>query len=147
MVDGGRRFCTVEVGGLTCAIPVDRVQEVLRHEAITPVPLAPAAISGLINLRGRIVTAVDLRQRMGLPEAEHPPVMHVILRDEEGGVSLLVDRVGDVIEVDEGAWAEPPATLRGEARRLVRGAYKLARTLLLVLDLEHVLEVGGDGRV
>jgi purine-binding chemotaxis protein CheW len=129
-----------------CAIPVDRVQEVLRHELVTPVPLAPPAIRGLINLRGRIVTAVDLRRRMGLPDDDQSPVMHVILRDEEGGVSLLVDRVGDVIEVEEGSWAEPPATLKGEARRLVRGAYKLTRRLLLVLDLEHVLEIGTSGR-
>jgi purine-binding chemotaxis protein CheW len=133
----------MEVAGTLCGLPVDRVQEVVRHCRITPVPMAPAGVRGLINLRGHIVTAIDVRHRLGLDAADDDASMHVILRDDDGGISLLVDRVGDVVSVARSRWEEPPATLRGEARRHVRGAYKLDDRLLLVLDLEHMLDLEG----
>ncbi len=140
MTDAVERLCTVEVAGTLCGLPVDRVQEVVRHDRITPVPMAPSGVRGLINLRGRIVTAIDMRHRLGFDAAGEAAAMHVILRDDDGGISLLVDRVGDVVAVGRSQWEDPPATLRGDARRYVRGAYKLADRLLLVLDLEHVLD-------
>jgi len=135
------RLCTVEVAGTLCGLPVDRVQEVVRHGRITPVPMAPAGVRGLINLRGRIVTAIDVRHRLGFDAADGDLSMHVILCDDDGGIGLLVDRVGDVVAVSQSQWEEPPATLRGDARRHVRGAYKLADRLLLVLDLENLLDL------
>jgi purine-binding chemotaxis protein CheW len=111
------------------------VQEVMRTLEMTPVPLAPHAVRGLINLRGQIVTAIDLRRRLGLPEraADQEP-MNVVMRTDDGAVSLLVDEIGDVIEVNEDAFEPPPDTLQGDARALIKGVYKLNGQLLLILD-------------
>ncbi len=137
-----RQLCTFWLGDLYLGIGVERIQEVLRSHRVTPVPLAPPAISGLINLRGQIVTAVDLRRRFGIPgedRPEHP--MHLILRGEAGSLSFVVDRVGDVVEVTDEDYEDPPDTLKGEARQLIRGAYKLEERLMLVIDTEHALDV------
>ena len=130
-----RQFCTFHVENLFLGIDVQQVQEVIRYQEMTRVPLAPPAISGLINLRGQIVTAVDLRCRLGLPpraDGERP--MNVVVRDGDSAVSLLVDRIGDVLEIDEGAFESPPSTVRSSVRGLILGAYKLPDRLLLVLD-------------
>jgi len=102
---------------------------------MTHVPLAATAVSGLINLRGQIVTAIDLRTRLGLPprSANERP-MNVVVRDGDAAVSLLVDSIGDVLEVNDAAFERPPSTVRGSVRGLVLGAYKLTDNLLLVLD-------------
>ena len=92
-----------------------QVQEVIRYQAMTRVPLAPTVVSGLINLRGQIVTAIDLRRRLGLAgpadEGLHP--MNVVVRTDDGAVSLLVDEIGDVVEVTDDAFEPPPETLAG----------------------------------
>lgn len=137
-----RQLCTFWLGDLYLGIEVERIQEVLRSHRVTPVPLAPAAISGLINLRGQIVTAIDLRHRFGIvtgDRPEHP--MHLILRSESGSLSFVVDRVGDVVEVHDEDHEDPPDTLKGEARHLIRGAYKLEDRLMLIIDTEHALDV------
>jgi purine-binding chemotaxis protein CheW len=102
---------------------------------MTRVPLAPAVVRGLINLRGHIVTAVDLRRRLELRErpADQLP-MNVVVRSEDGAVSLLVDEIGDVLEVDEETFEAPPETLSPRARELVPGVYKLKDRLMHVLD-------------
>jgi purine-binding chemotaxis protein CheW len=104
------------------------------------VPLAPALVSGLLNLRGHIVTAIDLRRCLELRErpAGQQPV-NVILRSDGGSVSLLVDRVGDVIEVDDADRSPAPRTLRGRLGELVRGVHKLDGQLLLVFDTDAAL--------
>jgi chemotaxis signal transduction protein len=97
-----RQFCTFFVDDLFLGIDVQQIQEVIRYQAMTRVPLAAASISGLINLRGQIVTAIDLRCRLGLPlrkPGESP--MNVVVRDGDNVISLLVDRIGDVLEVDD----------------------------------------------
>jgi purine-binding chemotaxis protein CheW len=134
------QYCTFTLDGLHFGVEVRHVQEVVRYQEMTRVPLAPTEVRGLINLRGQIVTAVDLRRRMGLPDraADRNP-MNVVLRRDDGATSLLVDAIGDVIEVDEGAFERPPETLHGTAREMLRGAYKLRDRLLLVLDAEKVL--------
>lgn len=140
-----RRLCTFYLDGMLFGIDVDAVQEVLRFQAMTPVPLAPRVVAGLINLRGQIVTALDLRRRLELPE--RPPEMlpaNVVLRSSAVGASLLVDAVGEVVEVDDVAFEPPPETTRGVARELILGAYKLPERLLLLLDLKKALEIG-DG--
>jgi purine-binding chemotaxis protein CheW len=137
------QFCTFFVGELFLGIEVKRIQEVLRDWVITPVPTANPAIRGLINLRGQIVTAVDLRTRFQIPDRDRgdsPPTILVL----DGGkelLSLVVDRSGDVLEVEDECFEEPPDTLKNESRRLIQGAYKLEHSLLLVLDVDHAFDL------
>ncbi len=144
-----QQFCTFYLDSLFFGIEVEKVQEVIRHQAMTRVPLAPKLIGGLINLRGQIVTAIDLRLRLGLPErsAEALP-MNVVARSEDGAVSLLVDEIGDVLEVKEEQFEDAPETMR-QARELIRGVYKLPGRLLLVLDTARAVsgEQHASGRV
>jgi purine-binding chemotaxis protein CheW len=142
------QLCTFWVGDLFMGVEVDRVQEVLRLESVTPVPLAPKAVQGLINLRGRIVTAIDLRQQLGVSTEERPQQpMNLILGGTATGLSFIVDRVGDVVEVASSDFEEPPDTLRGRSRELILGAYKLPESLLLVLDTEQAARCGQGGSV
>jgi purine-binding chemotaxis protein CheW len=132
-----QQFCTFFLEDQFFGVPVQQVQEVIRYQEMTRVPLVPPAIRGLINLRGQIVMAIDLRRRFGMvdrPDSELP--MNVVVRNEDGAVSLLVDEIGDVLEVEERTFERPPETLQGPARDLVRGVYKLQDRLMLVLDTE-----------
>lgn len=140
-----RQFCTFFVDGVHFGIEVLEVQEVLKYHEMTQVPLAPDVITGLINLRGQIVTALDLRKRLAMPprESERNP-MNVVIRNGESHVSLLVDEIGDVLETHEGTFEAPPATLDDTTRALIRGVYKLDAGLLLVLDTERVLAVDSE---
>ncbi len=120
-----------------------KVQEVIQYQEMTRVPLSPDVVSGLINLRGQIVSAIDLRRRLGLPD--RPPgqlPMNVVVRTNDGAVSLLVDEIGDVIEVEEDTLESPPETLQGFAREVVQGVYKLSGRLLLALDIDRVVDLG-----
>lgn len=139
-----RQYCTFYLDGHFFGVEVMQVQEVIRFQQMTPVPLAPRVVEGLINLRGQIVTAIDLRRRLELPArpaGEQP--MNIVVRTGEGAVSLLVDEIGDVVEVTDDSYERPPETLRGVARQLIPGAHKLSDRLLLVLDTE--LAVVTDG--
>ena len=135
------QFCTFFVDQLYLGIDVQCVQEVIRYQTMTRVPLAPQGISGLINLRGQIVTAMDLRFRLDLPQREtgRQPI-NVVVRDGETSVSLLVDRIGDVVDVDDELFEPPPMTVPEHTRELILGAYKLPDQLLLILDTSRVLE-------
>ncbi|HVY69861.1 MAG TPA: chemotaxis protein CheW [Verrucomicrobiae bacterium] len=137
-----KQFCTFLVNGLFFGVEVLKVQEVIRYQEMTRVPLAPAMIQGLINLRGQIVAAIDLRRRLDLPArtSEELP-MNVVVRSEDGAVSLLVDEIGDVMEIDEERYERPPDTLTGTARELVQGVYKLEKHLLLILDTEKTVNL------
>ena len=137
-----RRYCTFLLGKKLFGIEVDQVQEVLRSQPITRVPLAPPVIAGLINLRGQVVLAIDLRVRLGIPPAnpDRPPI-NVILRTDEGPLSLLVDEIAPVLEVEESAFEPVPETMRGASRELLEGAYKLPDRLLLALDAGRVIDV------
>ena len=141
-----RRFATFALDGLSFGVEVLQVQEVIRHQDLTRVPLAPDVVGGLINLRGQIVTAIDVRRRLELRErrAGRPP-MHVVVRTEEGPVSLLVDDIGDVLEVTEECVERPPETLRGALRELVHAVCKLDGRLLLILDVHRTVRVGEAG--
>ncbi len=133
-------ICTFTVSGLTLGVDVRCVQEVIRQQRLTRVPRAADSIAGLMNLRGQIVTAIDLRHRLGLPEiAESRPMINVVLRTAEGPVSLLVDRIGDVELVDSSSFEPPPETLRGIAREFIEGVYKLQKELLLIVNANAVL--------
>jgi purine-binding chemotaxis protein CheW len=137
-----RQLCTFTLDGLSLGIDVRQVQEVMTHREMTRVPRAAAVIRGLINLRGQIVPALDLRRRLKLNEA---PVgwlpMSVVVQGDDGPVSLLVDEIGDVVQVAEETFERRPETLTGVARELIEGAYKLEGQLLLVLDTARVLQL------
>ena len=145
---GTRQLCTFLVGEMLLAVDVLEVQEVIRHQEMTPVPRSPGVVRGLINLRGQIVTAIDLRRRLGLgsidldrvdEDAEGP--LNVVVRTPDGPVSLLVDAIGDVLEVADDVREAPPATLPADIAALVEGVYPLPGRLLLVLDTATVIAV------
>ena len=140
------QLSTFSVGGHQFGVEVAAVQEVTLHQPMTRVPLAPADLGGLINLRGQVIPAVDLRRRLGFPDrvAGQPP-MDVILHTRDGLVSLLVDGIGDVVEVPDEAFEEPPETLHGIGRELIRGAYKLDDALLLLLDVQAAVDLQRTG--
>ncbi len=137
-----RQLCTFTLDGQLFGVEVRRVQEVLRHQEMTRVPLAPRFISGLINLRGQIVMAIDLRTCLELgPPARALSPMNLVLRTDDGPMSFLVDRIHDVVDVDESAFEPPPPHLQGPTRRLIRGTYTLHDRLLLALDAAAVLDL------
>jgi purine-binding chemotaxis protein CheW len=144
------QICTFTLDRYVFGIDVRHVQEVLRLQTTTRVPLAPALVSGLLNLRGQIVTAFHLRERLRLapPDRDDPsPSMTVVLRREDGIIALLVDDIGDVVEIDERRLERPPQTLRGPMAELVRWVVQTDSALLLVLDPRHVTDVGGRREV
>jgi purine-binding chemotaxis protein CheW len=137
-----KQFATFFLNDLFFGVEVLKVQEVIRYQEMTRVPLAPRMIEGLINLRGQIVTAIDLRRRLELPpRADGQLPMNVVVRSDDGAVSLLVDEIGDVVEIQDDTYERPPETLNGVARELIRGVYKLKERLLLILDTEKTLGV------
>ena len=134
-------LCTFRLGELQIGIDVMLVQEVIRRQEATRVPLASEVIHGLINLRGEIVTTIDLRRRFGLsPHTEHDETMNVVIRTPDGPVALVVDEIGDVIDADETLFELPPPTLIGSHREFISGVFKLDGKLLLLIDLERVLD-------
>jgi len=138
-----QQFCTFFLKDQFFGVPVQQVQEVIRYQEMTRVPLVPSVIRGLINLRGQIVMAVDLRRRFGMedrPDSQLP--MNVVVRTDDGAVSFLVDEIGDVLEAEGESFERPPETLQGQARELVRGVYKLEHRLMLVLDTERAVNAG-----
>jgi purine-binding chemotaxis protein CheW len=137
-----KQYATFHLNGLFLGVEVLKVQEVIRYQEMTRVPLAPTMIQGLINLRGQIVTAIDLRRRFEFPSMEEGRrPMNVVVKSDEGAVSLLVDEIGDVVEIEDEAYERPPETLKGATRELVTGVYKLKNQLLLVLDTERAINL------
>jgi purine-binding chemotaxis protein CheW len=147
MLTNRRQLCTFFLDDQMFGLDVLRVQEINRIQQLAPVPLAPPAVRGLINLRGQIVTAIDLRERLGFPPldpATRDPAtrpVNIIIPSDDGPVSFLVDEVGDVIDVDDRDFEPPPATLDPAAKAYTRGVYKLPDRLLLVLEIEPILQL------
>ncbi|HRE84142.1 MAG TPA: chemotaxis protein CheW [Opitutaceae bacterium] len=136
------QLCTFSIGETLFGIDVQKIQEVIFYQEMTPVPTAPPAVRGLINLRGQIVTAIDLRMRLGLPSRTSDLLpTNVIVRTSDGAVSLLVDEIGDVVEVEPLLFERAPETLTGVAHELVTGIYKLEGRLLLLLDVTGAVTV------
>jgi purine-binding chemotaxis protein CheW len=141
------QYCTFYLDGQYFGLDVLKVQEIIRYQEMARVPLASPAVRGLINLRGQIVTAIDLRRRLELrdrPSDQLP--LNVVVKTEDGAVSLLVDEIDDVLEVSEKLFERPPETLQGTARELILGAYKLPGRLLLILDVERAVQVTNGAR-
>ena len=140
-----KQYCTFYLDRMLLGIEVLQVQEVIRHHEITEVPLAPSALSGLMNLRGSIVSCIDLRRRFGLPRAASDvAATNIVVQGAGGLASLQVDRICDVIEVASECFESPPETLRPETRRLIDRVCKLEGALLLTLDLGRVLELEAE---
>ena len=137
------QYCTFRLGGHLFGVPVETVQEVLREQNLTPVPMASREVSGLINLRGQIVITIDLRERMGLPARDEGlEATNVVVRTSGDTVtSLLVDKIGDVLEPDQDRFEAPPDTVVGRVRELVTRVCKLDRELMLVLDTDKAVDV------
>jgi purine-binding chemotaxis protein CheW len=136
-----RQFCTFYLERLLFGVELQKVQEVLRYLELTDVPLAPQVVSGLMNLRGQIVTAVDLRRRLELPQrAEDALPMNVVVRTPDGAVSMLVDDIGDVVDVEEQSFERLPETLHGKIREVILGVHKLDKYLMHVLDTDKACE-------
>jgi purine-binding chemotaxis protein CheW len=135
------QLCTFRLGDQHFGVDALKVQELIRHQTMTRVPLAPSSVRGLINLRGQIVTAIDLRSRFGLPKVEsESELMNIVIRTDDECVSLLVDRIGDVMTVDQTDFEVPPETLDESLRPYINGAYKLEDRLLLLLDWLNVVK-------
>ncbi len=141
-----RQLMTFSVGDASYGLPIEQVLEVLSDRPLTPVPLAPRSVAGLMNLRGQVVPAIDLARRLEVAGAQtgERKRMNVVIRHHESVVSLLVDEIGDVIDVEEAAFQQPPETLRGSARDLIHGAYRLEGGLLLLLDAKEILDLEGE---
>jgi len=146
-MSSSQQFCTFFLRRQFLGVPVERVQEVIRYQEMTRVPLVSEAVRGLINLRGQIVTAIDLRRCLGMPDRDEGELpMNVVVRTNDGAVSLLVDEIGDVIEVSEESYETAPQNMPPQQKEMVEGVYKLDGRLLLVLNTERALAVTGSER-
>jgi purine-binding chemotaxis protein CheW len=132
------QLATFSLDGDRYGVDVLRVREALRLQDQTPVPHAPVGVVGLVNLRGQVILSFDLRSRLELPPppADAEPMMLVVQVGGES-ISLLVDEVGDVVDVQDDQFASPPDTLGSPLREIIRGAYTLDDGLLLALDLDR----------
>ena len=136
------QICTFTLNDLLLGISVDDVHEVLPAQTLTPVPLVPPTVAGLLNMRGQIVSALDLRCVLRLPprSKDSPPPMHIIVRRGQEPLSLLVDQVGEILQIDSQRLLPPPDSTPPETRNLFRGAFPLPERLLLLLDTCQALE-------
>lgn len=136
------QLCTFRVGGLFLGVPAGTVQEMIRTTDRTHVPLVNPVVHGLVNLRGEIVTTIDLRRRLGIEPREARDVdTNVVIRFDDTVVSLVVDEIGDVVTVDGDEFEAAPSTLNGRCRDVVDGVYKLNGQLLLTFDLDRLLDL------
>jgi purine-binding chemotaxis protein CheW len=133
-------FVSFQLAGQWLGIPVVRVQEVLVEQRVSPVPLAPPQVSGFLNLRGQIVTAIDLRTRLGIPPREaSASYMNIVVRDGDELFSLVADTVGDVVDAAPGAVEPSPRTLDPTWRACCDGVIRLPTGLLIVLNVDELL--------
>ena len=136
------QYCSFAVADSLYGVRVEFVQELLRIQRMTPVPLAPQAVCGLINLRGQIVPALEARERLFLPaRGEGEPSMNVVLRSAAGAVALVVDSIGDVIEADDAKFEAVPETVAARGKEFIVAACKLDNRLLLILDAVAISDV------
>jgi purine-binding chemotaxis protein CheW len=139
-LDYQNQFVSFWINGQLMGIPVNMVQEVLNPQTIAATPLARREIAGLLNLRGQIVTALNLRRRLGLPDYEKTgESMNVVIRYRNESYSLLVDEVGDVINVQRDAIEPPPRTIDARWKNFAQGVFRLEGRLLLILNVAALL--------
>lgn len=140
---GGGDFVTFAIAGQLFGVPVLEVQDVLRPQAITRIPMAPPEILGSLNLRGRIVTVLDTRHRLGLPKAESTEQpMSIVVPCGDDLFSLAVDRVGEVLSLSSQHFEPNPPTLDAAWREVASGIYRLKDELLVIIDVARLLRLG-----
>jgi purine-binding chemotaxis protein CheW len=138
-------YVTVLLGGQLFGLPISRVQDVFMPENMTRVPLARPEIAGVLNLRGRIVTAIDMRCRLGLPKLEQKrPPMAVGIECKGESYGLLIDAVGEVLKLDDRAREPNPVNLDLRLAQISAGVHRLDGQLLVILDVERVLDMGHE---
>ena len=138
-------YVTVLLGGQLFGLPISRVQDVFMLERLTRVPLARPEIAGVLNLRGRIVTAIDMRCRLGLPKLdEKRPPMAVGIECKGESYGLLIDAVGEVLKLDDNAREPNPVNLDSRLAQISAGVHRLDGQLLVILDVERVLDLGHE---
>jgi len=144
---GSQDFVTIKLAGQTLGIPVLAVHDVLNAQQITKIPLSPDWVSGVLNLRGRIVTAIDLRRRLDLPPLEDDKKsMSVVVEHGEEPYSLQIDTVGEVLSLDDQLFERNPVTLDPRWRDVSRGIYRLEGELLPILDVDRLLAFESNGK-
>lgn len=140
------QYCTFMLGEHHFGIDVDKVQEIILSQDRTEVPLADSTVRGLINLRGHIVPQIDFRKALGL----HSELSllnkqkNIVVRTKEGPISLLIDQVGDIMDLESSSFEEPPPTVSDRIKDVILGAYKLHGRLVLILDIEKVIELNDE---
>jgi len=143
-----RQFCTFYLDHLLFGVESQKIQEVVTYRELRPVPLAPPVVSGLMNLRGRVVVALELRRQLELPErpSDMTPIC-LVVRSASGTVCLLADEVGNVVDVEEETFEPSPETLSPRLRSVILGVHKLEHRLMHVLDTDQACEVRVAGQV
>jgi purine-binding chemotaxis protein CheW len=137
-----KRYCTFFLDKHLFGVETSFVQEISRNQTVTPVPLVDDSVDGLINLRGQIVTAIGLGRRLGVwSDVSRKSRMSVIIRGEDELVSLQVDKIGDVLDIDIKDGETPPETINHKTRELLECVYKLDGQLLLAIDLRQTLNL------
>ncbi len=136
------QFVTFTIGGQICGIPILQVRDVLGPQGITPIPLAPSEVAGSLNLRGRIVTSVDLRVRLGLPRSDVQDRMSIVVEHHGDLYSLIIDSIGEILELSSEILERAPPTLDASWSSFSKGIYQLDVGLLLVLDIDIILDIG-----
>jgi purine-binding chemotaxis protein CheW len=135
-------YVTVTIGGQLFGLPISRVQDVFMPDRLTRVPLASGEIAGVLNLRGRIVTAIDMRARLGLPPRNDGiPLMAVGIDAKGESYGLLIDTVGEVLKLSDSTREPNPVNLDTRLARMSAGVHRLDGQLLVVLDVDRVLEM------
>jgi len=138
-----KEYVTATIGGQLFGLPILRVQDVFKPERLTRVPLAPPEIAGVLNLRGRIVTLIDMRGRLGLDKSEHDDTPMAIGVDSRGEYyGLLIDSVGEVLKFDDDTREPNPINLDPRLARVSSGIHRLEGQLLMVIDVDRVLDIG-----
>ena len=139
-VGGARDYVTVTIADQVFGIPVLEVRDVLRPQDMTRVPLAPAEVAGVLNLRGRIVTAIDVRCRLNLPPRDADDTgMNVVVDFHGEPYALVFDSVGEVLSLPDESYERAPPTLNPRWREVSEGIYRLDGRLLVVLEVERLL--------
>ena len=136
-------YVTVTIGHHFFGMPIGRVQDVFVPARLTRVPLAPPEVAGILNLRGRVVTAIDMRSRLDLGTRQPgDPVMAIGIELKAESYGLLVDSVGEVMQLQNSACEAKPANLDHRLARVAAGIYRLEGQLMIVLDIDRVLDIG-----
>lgn len=137
-----KKYCTFTVGEYCFGVDATSVREVLRYQNLTSVPRSHSAIGGLINLRGEIITAIQLKSILGIPTDEDcSQFMNLVVSTQDGPVSLLINEIGEVVEVSDEQFEASPGTVDSTASKMLNGAYKLKDRLVLILDIGAVTEL------